>query len=621
MTGVSGTIRDGRPGKTTTFKDEGPIQLERRPSRLTAALTHVRSTEVYPPQGKSEDEETPSGEMDESAEEKKVKEVVQVIDIEHVPVEDDPREWSDRKKNFVLGLMTMAVLGPLIAPFIYNPVIDEIKAELHASDTQIALSISMYILLQGLMPMFWAIVAETSDVQTVYLMSYGIYTIGCLVGGRAKTIEVLIGMRCLQAVGSSAVTAVGAGSLADMYETHERGSKLGLFYGLPLMGPAVGPLIGGGLGKAFGWRSVLYFLTAFGGVALVMFCFFPDTYRKERSRVYQQALKKAHKRALHKAEKNGQSSPFPIPLTNVTLSIPTKPDRHALSPSENPAQSSGQPTVSNPALADSVDVEAQVDTRKNTVKVKRKWYRPWGRVDSTGESGIRPSLRDVNPFPTMWGIIKSPPMAVVLLSSGLQFASFYTITYTASITLAAAPYNYNPLYVGLVILSFGVGSMCGSLIGGRWSDMILKRLKRANGGVSNPEMRLKSTFIGMPTTIGGYLIYAWLTGRIVYSSTLAYIVDANPGRSSPAVSINSVMRGGMACIWSQCAVPLRNAIGDGGLYTMFAGLLALSCAGLFAVGMYGDAWRSPDYRAPWRRNKTEDVGTGVKSSRAVMGQE
>lgn len=56
-------------------------------------------------------------------------------------------------------------------------------------------------------------------------------------------------MRCLQACGSSAVVAVGAGSLADMFEVHERGQKLGVFYGMPLIGPAIGPLIGGALGN------------------------------------------------------------------------------------------------------------------------------------------------------------------------------------------------------------------------------------------------------------------------------------------------------------------------------------------------------------------------------------
>jgi MFS family permease len=41
---------------------------------------------------------------------------------------------------------------------------------------------------------------------------------------------VLIGMRMIQAFGSSAVMAVGAGTLADIYEQKERGTKMGLYY-------------------------------------------------------------------------------------------------------------------------------------------------------------------------------------------------------------------------------------------------------------------------------------------------------------------------------------------------------------------------------------------------------
>ncbi len=51
-----------------------------------------------------------------------------------------------------------------------------------------------------------------------------------------------------------------------------------------------------------------------------------------------------------------------------------------------------------------------------------------------------------------------------------------------------APYSYNALNIGLVILSFGVGSIIGSIGGGKWSDMVLRKLKRANGGVSVPEV-------------------------------------------------------------------------------------------------------------------------------------
>ena len=53
-----------------------------------------------------------------------------------------------------------------------------------------------------------------------------------------------------------------------------------------------------------------------------------------------------------------------------------------------------------------------------------------------------------------------------------------------------APYNYNALHVGLVLLAFGLGNIAGSVLGGRYSDKVLARLKKANGGKSEPEVRV-----------------------------------------------------------------------------------------------------------------------------------
>lgn len=47
------------------------------------------------------------------------------------------------------------------------------------------------------------------------------------------------------------------------------------------------------------------------------------------------------------------------------------------------------------------------------------------------------------------------------------------------------------------------------------------------------------------------------TFRWMYSSTLAYLVDANPGRSSTAVATNSSFRGSLAFLSVMTAVPLQ----------------------------------------------------------------
>lgn len=91
---------------------------------------------------------------------------------------------------------------------------------------------------------------------------------------------------------------------------------------------------------------------------------------------------------------------------------------------------------------------------------------------------------------------------------GLIFGLSYCIAYTCSRTLANQ-YGYNALKIGLVLLSFGVGeSGCclpilhalahggradvgclgGSVLGGRYSDYVFRKLKAENGGTSAAEV-------------------------------------------------------------------------------------------------------------------------------------
>lgn len=110
--------------------------------------------------------------------------------------------------------------------------------------------------------------------------------------------------------------------------------------------------------------------------------------------------------------------------------------------------------------------------------------------------------------------------------------------------------------------------------------------------------------------------------RWMYSSTLAYIVDANTGRSSTAFAGNSLFRGVFAFVATELAVPLqvchilrctdggailskrpsKNALGDGWLYTLWAGLVILINVALLLVMWKGERWReSARLREQWQQ--------------------
>jgi len=126
--------------KQTAVPTAGPVaRSTSRTSRLGEALKHVRSIEAHPPHHAHFDvperAETPDEgdiEHDGAAGSEKTRSAHghghgssgagrgsedephgagrPVIDIEHMPCDDDPREWSRKKKNLVLAMMTTAVV-------------------------------------------------------------------------------------------------------------------------------------------------------------------------------------------------------------------------------------------------------------------------------------------------------------------------------------------------------------------------------------------------------------------------------------------------------------------------------------------------------------------------------
>lgn len=501
------------------------------------------------------------------------------LDIEHQPVKNDPRLWSDRRKMTIVGIIAFACLAPTLGVNLYNPAFAQIKKQLHANDSQIALSLALYILVQGNAPLLWSALSEIKGRKIPYIASMALFLLGSAVCGAARNMNVLIGMRILQAAGSSAVLNLGAGTLADMYESHERGTMMGIYFAGPLLGPSLGPIIGGALTVGFSWRATFWFLVIFSGISLCTFLFLPDTFRRERSMSYQTAKRRVLK---ERARRSQAGSRVPSPTRSGTVTPMTG--------------------AQTPVYAGSINGK---DNEKSEKAKDSK------KVETIGEQDFKLSVMDISPIRPIWFILKQRTNVCILSASGILFAFQYGICFTAALTFARAPYHFNSIKVGLVLLSFGIGNLAGSILGGRWSDHVLAKLRKENGGVIVPEMRLQSTKPAMVLLPLLVLAYAWMcekhvnvAGPVVvlffagfaaiwiYSSTLAYIVDANPGRASSAIAANSSFRGLSGLIIAEISVPLQNAIGDGGLYTIWAGLLVICEALILLLIWRGGRWRA-----------------------------
>lgn len=492
------------------------------------------------------------------------------IDIEHVPVNDDPRQWSRTRKTITLCIISLAAMVSALASNIQNPSNFLIEKDLHATDSQISWTLAVFMLIQGNFPLIWSAVAEITGRKVVYLLSSALFAGGSAVLALSKTIEVMTGMRALQAAGSSAFLAISAATLADIYETHERGTMMGVFYAAPLLGPALGPIIGGLLSQGLNWRASFYFLLICGVIIFLSFLIlFKDTYRCQRSLTYCSALQ----RRLASRE-----------------------------PVRRPSQSTIAGSEFSENRTHGKDLEKQLQLP--VIPEETPSANPTLEPDD-----IRLTIKDINPFPPYFQILSRKNNVLILIPNGLVFGFNYCLSYTCERTLANV-YGYDALSVGLVLLCLGVGSVAGSVIGGRWSDRVVGKMKKANGGQWYAEMRLESSKLAMlwlPPSIIGYgwvcdkhlnvaiicvmLVLVGFTSIWMYASTLAYLIDANPGRSTAAVATNSSFRGSLAFVSAMIAVPLQNAWGDGMLFTAWACVLAAAELLIIVVVHKGESWR------------------------------
>lgn len=147
------------------------------------------------------------------------------------------------------------------------------------------------MLSMSIFPLWWSSFSETLGRRTIYLVSFTLFLLWNILAAVSDNIAMLIVMRILGGGAAASVQAVGAGTIADIWEVRERGKAMGIFYLGPLCGPLFAPIIGGVLAENFGWRSTQWFLAIYGGAVLVFLFFALPEVKCPSNEPIQSALK------------------------------------------------------------------------------------------------------------------------------------------------------------------------------------------------------------------------------------------------------------------------------------------------------------------------------------------
>jgi MFS family permease len=115
--------------------------------------------------------------------------------------------------------------------------------------------------------------------QILFIFTFGVFTIFDAGVCGSQNMQTVIILRFFAgSFGSSPLTNAG-GVIADMFPARQRGVATAIFAAAPFLGPAIGPVIGGFLADAAGWRWLAGLLATFSGLVwFVGMALAPETY-------------------------------------------------------------------------------------------------------------------------------------------------------------------------------------------------------------------------------------------------------------------------------------------------------------------------------------------------------
>ncbi|KAJ8123484.1 hypothetical protein ONZ43_g583 [Nemania bipapillata] len=188
-------------------------------------------------------------------------------------------DWDDsadpaNPKNWSFGLRLYHTMLPALYGFsvslgtsIYSAGVSAVMEEFHVSSSVSLLGLSLYAFGLALGPVIGGPISETRGRKAVYLITLPIFLLFTAGAGVSKNIESLIILRFLSSTFGSPALAVGAGTVADIWDMeHGGGLATVLITSTFFLGPCLGPLISGFTIETRGdWRWLMWVLLLITG--------------------------------------------------------------------------------------------------------------------------------------------------------------------------------------------------------------------------------------------------------------------------------------------------------------------------------------------------------------------
>jgi DHA2 family multidrug resistance protein len=153
---------------------------------------------------------------------------------------------------------------------IVNVALPNIRGELGASIQEITWISTAYMIAMVLVMPLTGFLGGFFGQKRIYLISMVLFVVGSALCGTARSLPALVFYRILQGLGGGALQPTQQAILRQTFPPEEQGIAMAMFAMVIMIGPAIGPVLGGYITDNYSWPWIFYINLPVGIVGIMM---------------------------------------------------------------------------------------------------------------------------------------------------------------------------------------------------------------------------------------------------------------------------------------------------------------------------------------------------------------
>jgi DHA2 family multidrug resistance protein len=193
---------------------------------------------------------------------------------------------AEPHRGFIIVAIMLATIMQALDTTIANVALPNMQGSLSATQDQISWVLTSYIVAAAIMTPPAGFLAARFGRKRLFAWSVTGFTVASLLCGVATSLPEMIAFRLIQGVFGAALVPLSQAVLLDTFPKEKHGQAMAMWGVGIMIGPILGPTLGGYLTDYYDWRWVFLINLPFGILALLgILAFVPET-AKDKSRPF-----------------------------------------------------------------------------------------------------------------------------------------------------------------------------------------------------------------------------------------------------------------------------------------------------------------------------------------------